>query len=148
MDNENELETKRQVRGFYDQVGWSQVGEGLYQNARYEDLRPVVRDYIHRCHLRVNRYLDPTGGLFLDAGSGPVQYPEYLTYSEGYRYRVCADISITALKEARQRLYERGLYVVMDIAHLPFKENAFDGVISLHTIHHLPAQDHAKAYAE
>jgi SAM-dependent methyltransferase len=77
-----------------------------------------------------------------------VQYPEYLTYSEGYRYRVCADISITALKEARQRLGTKGLYVVMDIANLPFKADAFDGVISLHTIHHLPAADHRKAYAE
>jgi len=142
------MNTKQEVRQFYDQTGWSLVGEGLYQNARYEDLRPVVRDYIHRCHLRVNRYLDPTGDLFLDAGSGPVQYPEYLTYSEGYRYRVCADISITALREARQRLGEKGLYVVMDIANLPFKMDAFDGLVSLHTIHHLPAADHKKAYAE
>lgn len=142
------MNTKQDVRSFYDQTGWSQVGEGLYQNARYEDLRPVVHEYIHRCHLRVNRYLDPHGELFLDAGSGPVQYPEYLTYSQGYRYRVCADISITALREARQRLGEKGLYVVMDIANLPFKEAAFDGLVSLHTIHHLPAQDHCKAYAE
>ncbi len=142
------MNTKQEVREFYDQTGWSQAGDGLYQNARYEDLRPVVREYIHRCHLRVNRHLDRTGNLFLDAGSGPVQYPEYLTYSEGYRYRVCADISITALREARQRLGDKGLYVVMDIANLPFKPDAFDGLISLHTIHHLPAADHHKAYAE
>jgi SAM-dependent methyltransferase len=142
------MNTKQEVREFYNQTGWSQAGDGFYQNARYEDLRPVVREYIHRCHLRVNRYLDRTGDLFLDAGSGPVQYPEYLTYSEGYRYRVCADISITALREARQRLGEKGLYVVMDIANLPFKPDAFDGLVSLHTIHHLPAADHRKAYAE
>ena len=140
--------TIQQVREFYDQIGWSQVGDGLYQNARYEDLRPVAQEYIHKCHLRVNRYLDPSGDLLLDAGSGPVQWPEYLTYSENYRYRVCADLSITALKEARQRLGEKGLYVVMDIAHLPFKPDAFDGLVSMHTIHHLPAQDHKTAYAE
>ena len=147
MDNDD-MVIKQHVREFYDRTGWSRVGEHLYQNARYEDLRPVMFDYIHRCHLRVNRYLNPHGELFLDAGCGPVQYPEYLTYSEGYRYRVCADISITALKEARQRLGEKGLYVVMDIANLPFKEAVFDGLISLHTIHHLPAKDHRKAYAE
>jgi SAM-dependent methyltransferase len=140
--------TKQQVRDFYDQIGWAQVGDGLYQNARYEDLRPVAQEYIHKCHLRVNRYLDAQGYLLLDAGSGPVQWPEYLTYSENYRYRVCADLSFTALKEARQRLGEKGLYVVMDIANLPFKPEAFDGIVSLHTIHHLPAQDHKKAYAE
>jgi len=140
--------TIRQVREFYDQIGWSQVGDGLYQNARYEDLRPVAQEYIHRCHLRVNRHLDPQGRFFLDAGSGPVQWKEYLTYSEHYAYRVCGDLSITALREAGQRLGDKGLYVVMDIAHLPFKADAFDGLVSMHTIHHLPAQDHKKAYAE
>lgn len=140
--------TKQQVREFYDQIGWSQIGEGLYQNARYEDLRPVAREYIHKCHLRVNRHLASTGDLLLDAGSGPVQWPEYLTYSEGYRYRVCADLSITALREARQRLGAKGLYVVADIANLPFKAEAFDGVVSLHTIHHLPLAEHRRAYLE
>jgi len=74
--------TKQQVREFYDQIGWSQVGDGLYQNARYEDLRPVSREYIHKCHLRVKRHLAPEGKILLDAGSGPVQWPEYLTYAE------------------------------------------------------------------
>lgn len=140
--------TKQQVREFYDQIGWSQMGEGLYQNARYEDLRPVSREYIHKCHLRVNRHIASRGDLLLDAGSGPVQWPEYLTYSAGYRFRVCADISITALKEARARLGEKGLYVVADIANLPFKPDAFDGVVSMHTIHHLPLAEHKRAYFE
>src|ERR1700690_393862 len=138
--------TKQQVREFYDQIGWSQVGEGLYQNARYEDLRPVARDYIHGCRLRVNRYIASRGDFLLDAGSGPVQWPEYLTYSEGYRFRVCLDISITALREARTRLAAKGLYVVADIANLPFKSDAFDGIVSMHTIHHLPLSDHRGAY--
>ena len=68
---------KQEVRQFYDQVGWSRVGDDLYQNARYEDLRPVAREYIHRCHLRVSRHLDGhttspqlSGRFLLDAGSG------------------------------------------------------------------------------
>lgn len=140
--------TKQQVREFYDQIGWSQVGDGLYQNARYEDLRPVSREYIHKCHMRVKRHLAPSGEILLDAGSGPVQWPEYLTYSEDYKYRLCADISITALKEARARLGEKGLFVVADIANLPFKPDAFDGVVSMHAIHHLPLSEHKRAYLE
>src|SRR5512133_2084353 len=130
--------TKQQVREFYDQIGWSQAGDGLYQNARYEDLRPVSREYIHRCHLRVNNHLQASGDLLLDAGSGPVQYPEYLTYSQNYKFRVCLDISILALKEARNRLGEHGLFVVADVANLPFKPESFDGLVSLHTLQHLP----------
>jgi SAM-dependent methyltransferase len=84
----------------------------------------------------------------LDAGSGPIQYPEYLAYSEGYTYRVCVDLSIVALQEGRRRIGEKGLFVVADIANLPFKPGAFGGVVSMHTIHHLPAQDHQKAYGE
>ena len=139
---------KDKVRHFYDQVGWQVESDGHYQNARYEDLRPVARDYIHRCHMRVKRHLKPNGRFLLDAGSGPVQYPEYVTYSDGYQYRVCADISIVALQEARTRLGERGLYVVADVANLPFKSEPFDGVVSLHTLHHLPLEEQDKAYGE
>ncbi len=141
-------EVKQEVREFYDQVGWSLVGEDLYQNAHYEDLRPVSQEYILRCHRRVGRHLMPTGRILLDAGSGPIQYPAYLEYSQGYRYRLCADISITALKEARKRIGDHGLYVVTDIANLPFKADVFDGVVSLHTIHHLPEDEHLQAYSE
>ena len=137
---------KNQVREFYNSVGWKQIGDGVYQNARYEDLRPVSRDYIHRCHLRVGRFLPETGEYLLDGGSGPIQYPEYLEYSKGFKYRVCLDISSLALKEARTRIGERGLYVVGDIARLPFKKEAFDGVVSLHTIPHLPADEHKMAF--
>jgi ubiquinone/menaquinone biosynthesis C-methylase UbiE len=142
------VDVKRQVREFYDKVGWKEVGEGVYQNARYEDLRPVSREYIHRCHLRVTRHLKPDGYLLLDAGSGPIQYPEYLEYSRNYDYRVCLDVSIVALKEARKRIGEHGLFVVADVSRLPFKAEVFDGLVSLHTIHHLPQNDHIRAYRE
>jgi hypothetical protein len=141
-------DTKQQVREFYDEIGWHQEEDGYYQNARYEDLRPVSREYIHNCHMRVKRHLAPQGDILLDAGSGPVQWPEYLSYSENYRFRLCADISITALREARKRLRVRGLYVVADISNLPFTPNAFDGVVSMHAIHHIPQTEHKRAYGE
>lgn len=144
----SERNIKKNVREFYDQVGWKMDEEDLYQNAQYEDLRPVSAEYIHRCHMRVKRHLAPEGRYFLDAGSGPVQYPEYVTYSEGYHARVCMDISIVAVKEARKRLGDHGRYVVGDIIHLPFKADTFDGIVSLHTIHHVPMEDKLTAYDE
>jgi ubiquinone/menaquinone biosynthesis C-methylase UbiE len=141
-------EVQQQVREFYDQVGWKLVNDEFYQNARYEDLRPVSQEYIHRCHLRVRRHLPIGGKLLLDAGSGPIQYPEYIEYSRDHQFRVCADISMTALLEARRRIGEKGLYVVCDIARLPFKPEAFDGVVSMHTIHHLPETEQPVAFME
>ena len=129
-------------------TGWSMDEGMLYQNAQFEDLRPVSRDYINRCHMRVNRHLAFEGRYLLDAGSGSVQYPEYLTYSEGYRARVCVDISIAALNEARNRLGVHGFYVIGDIAHLPFKSEIFDGIVSLHAIHRVPMEFKIPAYYE
>ncbi len=144
----SEVDVKQRVRQFYDRVGWQMAGDGHYQNARYEDLRPVSAEYIRRCHLRVKKFLKPTGKFLLDAGSGPVQYAEYLEYSAGYTYRVCADISLVALQEAKMRLGEHGLYVVADVANLPFTSEPFEGVVSLHTLHHLPLAEQEKAYEE
>ncbi len=50
VENMTEPDVKQQVRKFYDQVGWQLEADGLYQNAHYEDLRPVSAEYIHRCH--------------------------------------------------------------------------------------------------
>lgn len=144
----SENNIKKDVREFYNRVGWQTIGETLYQNAQYEDLRPVSQEYLHRCHMRVKRHLSQKGTYYLDAGSGPVQYPEYLTYSEDYRARVCMDISIVALKEARKRVGDHGLYVVADVAHLPFKSDLFDAISSLHTIHHVPMADKSLAFDE
>jgi hypothetical protein len=56
-------EIKQEVREFYNQVGWQEVSEGVYQNARYEDLRPVSRAYIERCHMRVAEHLTHRGDI-------------------------------------------------------------------------------------
>lgn len=141
-------EIRSDVREFYDSVGWRHIGDGLYQNARYEDLRPVSQEYIQRCHRRVLRYLPASGRLLLDAGSGPIQYPEYLEYSKGYERRVCLDVSKLALEEARARIGDHGMFVVGDISRLPFAESTFSGVVSLHTVHHVPSELQGEAFSE
>lgn len=148
IEIEENAEIKQRVREFYDSVGWKQIGEGVYQNARYEDLRPVTQEYIHKAHLRVACHLPAEGKYLLDAGSGPIQYPDYLEYSRGFQYRVCMDISIRALREARERIGNHGLFVVGDLANLPFKTEAFEAEVSLHAVHHLPPDEHRQAYYE
>lgn len=144
----NEPKIKQNVREFYDKIGWKLESNGYYQNARYEDLRPVSAEYIHRCHLRITPYFSAGGKYLLDAGCGPIQYPEYLTYSEHFEKRICVDISITALKEARKKIGSQGFFVVADVANLPFSPESFDGTVSLHTLHHLPLDEQKKAWFE
>lgn len=143
------MKDKKEVRDFYNQVGWQQVEEGLFEDAKqFEDLRPISKDYIHKCHLRVNRYLKPTGKYFLDVASGPIQYAEYLTYSRGFDTRICVDISISALEEARKKIGDKGAYILADITNLPFKVSSIDAVLSLHTIYHVPAEEQGTAFRE
>lgn len=141
-------DVKQQVREFYDTFGWKPLAEGLYHDARYEDLRPVSREYVRRCRLRVNQHLPPTGRYLLDGGSGPIQYSEYLEYSHGYRYRVCLDISRLALREARSCIGDHGLFVVGDISKLPFRFDVFEGVVSMHVVYHLPREEQASTFRE
>lgn len=140
---------KETVVNFYNQIGWKKVDNNLFADAdKYEDLRPVMKDYIHNCHLRVNKYLKNKGKFLLDAGSGPIQYKEYFTYSKGYKYRVCVDISFLALKEAKKRLGDKGIYILADLTKLPFKDNCFDGAVSLHVIYHIPIKQQKNAISE
>lgn len=138
----------REVREFYETIGWSREEDGTFQNARFEDLRPVSRRYVLRSHRRVAEHLPHSGRLILDAGSGPIQYPAYLEYSEGFEYRVCVDLSRRALREARERIGGHGLFIQADMGLLPFRNGSFDAAVSLHTLHHLPADAQVRGVHE
>jgi ubiquinone/menaquinone biosynthesis C-methylase UbiE len=138
----------REVKDFYDNLGWTKRLNGQYIDADAEDNRPVSREYIHRCHQRVKRFLPSRGNLLLDCASGAVQFKEYQEYSTGFTHRVCVDISTTALIEARKKLGPHGLYVIADAVNLPFRADQFDAVISLHTIYHIPSDLQLQAFSE
>jgi SAM-dependent methyltransferase len=142
-------DVKSQVQEYYDLSGWKRARGNVFEDAeRFEDLRPVLDPYRRKCHLRVNRYLEKGSGFLLDVASGPIQYPEYLSYHEGFDTRICADISFQAVEEARNLLGEEGVYVQCDITHLPFAEGSISGIVSLHTIYHVPAEEQANAFLE
>ena len=138
---------KNPVMDFYNDKGWKEVGDGVYEDTLFEDLRPVARDYVNLCHRRLTRWL--TGGkFFIDVASGPVQYAEYLEYSVKSQYRVCVDFSLRALQAARKRLGEKGLYILGDITNLPIRSGSIDGGVSLHTIYHVQKEKQLTAFEE
>ncbi len=140
---------KRNVKDFYDQVGWQKGEEEVFVDTlKHYDLRPVSKDYLHKCHLRVSRHIKPGGKYFLDVASGPITHPEYLSYSNGFDIRICVDLSFLALKEARRKLGDKGIYILADITNLPLEDNLVDSVVSLHTIYHVPRDEQGKALHE
>ena len=148
--NELTSSTIEETRLFYDEYGWkkSSSQDIYYDSALFEDLRPVSANYINKCHLRINRYFDNLGKLLLDIASGPVQYDEYMTYSMNFDYRICADISLRALKEAKNKMKDRGIYLLCDITNIPIKKESMDSVVSLHTLYHVPLDQQKKALNE
>ncbi|HZC74564.1 MAG TPA: class I SAM-dependent methyltransferase [Gaiellaceae bacterium] len=130
-----------QVRDFYEDRGWqasAAEGEEVYADAElWEDLRTSAAEYVSACRRKVLAFLPAGGERILDAGSGPIQYPEYLEYSEGFAKRVCVDLSQRALDEARAKLGDRGDYVRASLLDLPFPDGHFDAAVSLHTIYHI-----------
>jgi len=140
---------KRSVQGFYDSVGWQRSESEVFEDAnRYEDLRRGSAEHVHRTNHRVSRHLAAEGRFLLDVASGPVQFDDFVAYSRNYRRRVCVDLSLRALREARARLADHGLYVLADITRLPFRDGCFDGTCSLHTIYHVPAEEQGRAFEE
>lgn len=140
---------KKGVAKFYDEFGWQASGDNEHFNdaTAFEDLRPLTAFYRRRCHRRVNRYL-PGGRFLLDVASGPVQIPEYRSFSQGYERRVCVDLSITGLLAAKRRLGDHAICVLGDITALPLRDGSMDNFVSLHTIYHVPAPEQATAVAE
>ncbi len=140
--------TKKEVKRFYDEIGWQQT-EGVYRDAQdSEDLREISKDYIEQCHLRVNQHLPKKGKYLLDVASGPIQYPAYLTYSQNFEYRICADISLTALIEAKKKIGNKGIYLLCDVTRLPLQDNVIDALVSLHTLYHVPKEEQLTAFAQ
>ncbi|MDA0168669.1 class I SAM-dependent methyltransferase [Solirubrobacter taibaiensis] len=140
---------KESVQAFYDSKGWQKDEEGVFvDTALFIDPNPSIETYMARCRARVQDHLPKSGSYLLDVASGPVQFPEYQAYSESFAHRVCVDLSMVALQEARRNVGEDGVYVVGDVTNLPFQDDSLDGVSSLHTLYHVPHDEQADAFRE
>jgi ubiquinone/menaquinone biosynthesis C-methylase UbiE len=143
------MEAEENLKTFYEGSGWKTDDKGHTTDAQlFEDLRKVSQKYVSACRKKVKSFLPDNGNLFLDAASGPIQYPEYVDYSAGFNKRVCVDISETALSEAKRKLGSHVETVCTSLLSLPFPENHFDTVLSLHTIYHIDKEKQEKAVRE
>lgn len=140
---------KRSVKDWYDQFGWKKNSSGTYQDsAMYSENLPAGYGlYKLLAHLSVLEMM--TGGDFIiDAASGAIPHPEYLSYSWFYRSRICVDMSSTALEEASAKLRPSDFCCLADICHLPFRDGTMDTGISGYTIMHIPESQQMTAIQE
>jgi len=141
--------TKLDVKRWYDEFGWKKTDTGEYIDTSLfsQTGRSAHGFYETVSHLSlIDRFME--GEFFLDAASGAIAHPEYLAYTWFYKYRVCVDMSLTALREASAKLGPKGYYCLADICGLPFRDNVFDGIVSGYTIQHIPESDQRRAVSE
>jgi len=148
-EDSNSTSISKSVQQWYDKFGWKKNNSGIYNDsAVYSGNAQRANQYYELdSHLSLHQWL-MNGKFLLDAASGAIAHPEYLTYSWYYKWRVCVDLSITALQEAAAKLGNRGFCCLIDISHLPFNDNSFDGIVSGYTIQHIPAINQRQAVSE
>lgn len=145
MTDNKEHAVSESVQEFYDKVGWKGQGSQTEDEARWEDSRAAAATYVSKCRLRVLRYIPEHGDKFLDAASGPIQYPEYVEYSRGYQRRYCVDLSAVALEKVEARFGGHVSCIQGNIVDLEIEDNFFDCTVSIHTIYHIAAEQQEAA---
>jgi SAM-dependent methyltransferase len=85
--------------------------------------------------------LRATRGLILDAGCGPNPAAAIALMEQGSKSVIAVDIGWGMVRTAQHVAAARGVPlpgVAADVERLPFRSNAFDGIVSDDTIEHLP----------
>lgn len=125
------------VSKFYNTVGWVTDDDITEDAKRFEDLRKYTQEYAIKTRNLLLDYIPEWGENIIDMASGPIQYPEYVTYSKNFSKRYCVDLSIDALKMAEKKIGDHGEFLHGSFFDLPIEENFFDCALSLHTIYHM-----------
>lgn len=140
------------VRHWYDEHGWQRdVGTGLYNDTATFSGAGTGSAGAALYEAQSYRDLNDgfgTGRHFLDAASGPIAHAEYVPWSAGYTNRICMDLSIVALREARARVGAHGIFINGDLTGLPLRDDSIDGGVSAYTIQHIDAEHQLAALRE
>ncbi|MFN8206227.1 MAG: class I SAM-dependent methyltransferase [Bacteroidales bacterium] len=144
---------KQRVFDYYNEVSYKLKDSlKIYEDSpKWVDFREVSSDYIRTSFTRASRFYPPFGNYLLDIASGPIGLTEYMALADGYTYRVCVDISINALIQAKiniEKAGKRGIYICGDITNIPIQDNVCDTVLSQHTLYHIPKNDQFTAVNE
>ncbi|MFN0033415.1 MAG: methyltransferase domain-containing protein [Saprospiraceae bacterium] len=140
----------QRVRNFYNEFGWEKDDQGRFNDSRlFIEKKSAAQEYYTKTTERLHRFLRPSGKYVLDVASGPVFQPENQAFSRHFEKRICVDISIKALREARRNVGdEHGIFIHGDITNLPLATEVCDNVMCIHTLYHVPRELQEAAVAE
>ena len=101
---------KQRVFDYYNEVNYKVKDSfKIYEDSpKWVDFREVSSKYIKNSFTKASRFYPNHGEYLLDIASGPIGLPEYISLSDGYTYRICVDISINALIQAKINMDNAG----------------------------------------
>jgi ubiquinone/menaquinone biosynthesis C-methylase UbiE/uncharacterized protein YbaR (Trm112 family) len=142
---------KERVFNYYNEINYSTKNSlKIYEDSpKWVDFRGVSEEYISNSFTKAKQYLSPKGKYLLDIASGPIGLKEYIDLSENFEIRICADISVNALIQAKYNYsHRKGIYICADICNIPLKANVCDSVLCQHTLYHIPKHEQKTAVNE
>ena len=87
-------------------------------------------------HSLIRDLLPASGYRIIDIGCGFGRLAD--CYLDRFEQVVMLDGSMTLLKQARESLKEKAVYIAADANRLPFLESSFDCALMMRVFHHLP----------
>lgn len=144
---------KKRVFDYYNEINYKITNTVIvYEDTpKWVDNREMSTDYMRTSFKRASLYYPSKGKYLLDIASGTIGSPEYLALSDGYDFRICVDVSVQALIQAKHNMEKygkQGIYICGDITNIPIVDNCMDSVLSQHTLYHIPKEDQKVAVNE
>jgi len=140
-------EEEEKVRDFYDRYGWVKTAGISGEAALFRDFSPPYYPYHARVNSRTLECFAGLGGRLLMAGGGDL--PEtHVTIAEQFAQTTCLDISRVAIEIAREKLADRGEFIVGSILAVPKPDDYFDAVYCAHVIYHVDSRRQESAVRE
>lgn len=143
-------ENMKGVKAFYEDYGWKRDEDGRFHDSvLFIEQKTAVEEYYITTMQRLGRYLQPSGKYVLDVASGPVFQPENQALAANFDKRICVDLTLRALAEARRNVGdEKGIFINGDITNLPLADGICDNAMSIHTLYHVPQELQENAVRE
>lgn len=117
------------------QEGFSQIAERFAEDREPFDNRRELVEFARSL---------PVGAAVLDAGCGVGVPAAKFLADEGFRV-TGVDIAEPMLELAKKNV-PSATFIAGDMTKLEFPDGSFDGIVSLHAIHHVPREQHEDVF--